>query len=331
MKKLIAKIVCLSLLALPLYTCKKESSDDKNALILLGIAAVANQNAEKTSVQVRSAVAGLTNSISSGIQGGVASNINFSVPKMEKNKLVAYVQERSGVVALRRKVQSFPTALSRDSGTCAANSCSATLSGTVNCTIGGSPSGQVTLDKMKVVYTSSVAAGGISFSMNMDGKAKMEKCASQSNDWFNFPSLSTSITTGDLTVSGDSKIEFVSLDVATQTATIKYVEKNTTNSANMQINGGAAQSVNVTQNVNLEVISKSTITENPTFSNNNFKFKASYVDVLTGTVSVSGIVGGGNVNVSRTYNNDKFTYDVACDIKIDTNNQVSGDCAITVK
>lgn len=319
------------MLAFQFYTCKKESSDDTSALLLLGIAMSANENAAKTSVQVRSAVAGLSNSISSGIQGGVATNFNFSVPKMEKNKLAAYVQKKSSVAVLKQKVQSFPTALTRDSGTCSANSCSATLSGTINCTIGGSPSGTVTLDKMKIVYTSGMGAGGMSFSMNMDGKAKMDKCASQSNDWFNFPSLTSSVTTGDLTVTGDSKIEFASADMAAQTMTINYVEKNTTSSANMAINGGAAQSVNVTQNVSLEVVSKPTITENPTFSNNNFKFKASYVDVLTGSVSVTGSVGGGNVSVSRTYNKDKFTYDVACDIKISTDNQLSGDCKITVK
>ncbi|MBM9500319.1 hypothetical protein JWG44_08670 [Leptospira sp. 201903071] len=325
------KIICLTILISQFYVCKEEKSDDISALLLLGIASSANENATKTSTQVRAAVSGLSNSISSSIQGGVATNFNFPIPKMEKNKLVAYVQKKSSIAVLQRGFQSFPTALSKESGTCNATSCSATLNGTVDCKIGGNNSGTATLDKMKVVYSASMGAGGMSFSMNMDGKVKMDKCASQSSDWFNYPSLTTSVSSGDITLTGDSKVEFASMDMATQTATIKYVEKNTTTSPNLAINGGSAQTVNVTQDVNIELNSKPTITEAPTFSNNNFKFKASYVDVVTGTVSVSGSVGGGSVNVSRTYNKDKFTYDVACDIKIDTDNKISGDCSVTVK
>lgn len=110
-------------------------------------------------------------------------------------------------------------------------------------------------------------------------------------------------------------------------ADITVKEASTTKSSNMQINGGAAQSVNVVQNVDLSVNSvASNITSEITSS--TVSFKASYVDTLTGTVSVTGSVGGGNVNVSRTYNKDKFTYDVDC--KIDITNG-SGNCNVTVK
>ncbi|TGK27734.1 hypothetical protein EHQ05_08060 [Leptospira yasudae] len=325
------KIVSITILTLQFFTCKEDKSDDKNALMLLGVVASANLNATKTSAQVRTAVSGISNSISTGIQGGVASNFHFKIPKIERKNLTAYIQSKSRLAALQSQVRSFPTSLTKESGTCNTTSCTATLNGTTDCTIGGSNSGTMTLDKMKVSYTANMSGAGLSFKMNMDGNLTMNKCASQSNDWFNFPGLTTSITTGDLNVSGDYNLEMVSMDMATNTSVIKYLEKYVTKSSNLAINGGAAQTVNVTSNVDMQITSKVTITENPTFSNSAFKFKAGYVDTLTGTVAVSGSVGGGNVSVSRTYNNDKFTYDVACDFKIDSESKMTGDCTVTVK
>ncbi|WP_167481776.1 hypothetical protein [Leptospira bouyouniensis] len=55
---------------------------------------------------------------------------------------------------------------------------------------------------------------------------------------------------------------------------------------------------------------------------------SSFTDTLTGTVSVPGNVSGGNVNVSRSFNKDKFTYDVDC--KIDITNG-TGNCNVTIK
>ncbi|MCZ8341514.1 MAG: hypothetical protein O9301_00640 [Leptospira sp.] len=336
--KFLVHLTVLSM-AISLTSCDKltgkKDSDDENAQLLLLGAFVANENANaaarKNAAQIRSATSAATTAITTQAQGG---SLTFNgLPLHDRQKTMAILSQRISSYNYQKNLRPnvIPTALSTPSGSCNTSSCNATLNGTENCSVGDTKSGTFSTTNLQVTLTitGNPMSGNLGFSGTMKGDLKMDKCQSRSPDYFNFPSMTTSITTGDLNYDGSNTqtLSNVSFTAEAFKADITVREKSTTISNNMQINGGAAQSVRVTQDVNL-VVNSVASNLSATSSDSEFSFKATYVDTLTGTVSVTGTVGSGNVNVSRTYNNDKFTYDVNCAFNI---NNGSGDCTITVK
>lgn len=326
-------------LALGFTSCDKltgrKNSDDQNAQLLLLGAYVSNENANaaarRNAAQIRSAISAATTTITTQAQNGTI--VFNGLPLHDRQKTMAILSQKISSYNYQKNLRPnvIPTALNTPSGSCNTAGCSATLSGTENCSAGDTKSGTFSTTNLQVTLTISgdPMTGNLGFSGTMKGDMKMDKCQSRSADYFNFPSMTSSITTGDINYDGSNTqtLSNVSFTAQSFSADITIKEKSTTVSNNLAINGGAAQSVNVTQDLNL-VVNSVASNLSATSSDTEFAFKASYVDTLTGTVSVSGTVGGGNVNVSRTYNKDKFTYDVDCKFSITSG---SGDCTVTVK
>lgn len=314
-------------------------SDDSDAnaaaALLLGYAALQQNNptASRNAAQVRGSVSAVSSSVSNAASGG---SVTFRhLPIGDRHKMLATLQKKLVQHNFDRKARPniLLTALSKSGGTCNSSGCATTLSGSENCKQGDTNSGTFTTTNLQVAFTFSgdPMNGDFGYSGTMKGDMKMNKCQSTTPDYFNFPSMTSSVTTGDINYDGSQTQTLANVSItgggtgSTMDITVK--ETSTTKSSNLAINGGAAQVVNVTQVVNLTVNSVAS-NISTTSSSSEFTFKASYVDTLTGTVAVTGTVGGGNVNVSRTYNKDKFTYDVDCKIKITDG---SGDCTVTVK
>lgn len=312
---------------------KKDNDDTKANALLLGLGYIASSTAaaNRSAAQVRGATSAAASTVTSQAQSG--SLTLKGLPIHDRHKMLAILQQRISNHHLQKSIRPniILTGFSTPTGSCNTSGCNATLSGTDNCSAGDTNSGTITTSNLQVNFTFSgdPMNGDLGYTGTMKGDMKMDKCQSRSPDYFNFPSMTSSITTGDINYDGSQTQTYAnaSMSASSFSADITVKETSTTKSSNMAINGGAAQTVNVTQSVNLTVNSvMSNMESNVTSS--TVTFKASYVDTLTGSVVVTGNVGGGNVNVSRTYDKDKFTYDVDCTINI-TNG--SGDCKITVK
>jgi hypothetical protein len=310
----------------------EDSDDDQTALaLLLGYSVVSTAAANRAAAQVRSATSAAASAVTSQAQSG--SLTLRGLPVHDRQRMLAVLHQRIAKNNFERSIRPnvMLTALITPTGSCTTTGCNATLSGTENCTPGDTNSGTMTTTNLQVTFTFSgdPMNGDLGYTGTMKGDMTMNKCSSRSPDYFNFPSMTSSVTTGDMNYDGTQTQTFAnaSMTATSFSADITVKETSTTKSSNLAINGGAAQVINVTQSVDLLVNSVGSNIES-TMSGSTFTFKASYVDTLTGTVAVTGSVGGGNVNVSRTYNNDKFTYDVACTINFDTG---AGDCTTTVK
>lgn len=330
----------LAALTLPTVSCnvidnllgKEESNDDETALaLLLGYSVVTTAAANRAAAEVRAATSAAASAVTTQAQSGT---LTFrGLPVHDRQRMMAVLHQRLVNQNFQRNIRPnvMLTALNTPSGSCNTAGCNATLSGTENCKPGDTNSGTFTTSNLQVVLTFSgnPMNGDLGYTGTMKGDMSMNKCQNTTADYFNFPSMTSSVTTGDINYDGSQTQTYAnaSMSGSSFSADITVKETSTTKSSNMAINGGAAQSVNVTQNVNLTVNSVASNMES-NVSGSEATFKASYVDTLTGTVSVVGTVGGGNVNVSRTYNNDKFTYDVSCKVNFQSG---AGDCTITVK
>lgn len=303
----------------------KNNNNDKNAAVAL--LALSNAGA-KAAAQVRGSTSAVSSSVSNAASGGSIAFRNL--PVRDRYRMMAAIHQ--GLV--RHNVSSTPvllTSLTHSGGSCNSTACNTTLSGTENCTQGDTNSGTFQTSNLQVGFTfsGSPMSGDLGYTGTMKGDLKMSKCASTTPDYFNFPSMTSSVTTGDINYDATvtQKLSNVSMGSGSFTADITVKESSTTKSSNMAINGGAAQSVNVTQNIDLTVHSVASNMSSSS-SSSSMTFSADYQDTLAGTVRVTGSVGGGNVSVSRTYNNDKFTYSVNCTINLTSG---SGDCTVTVK
>ncbi|PJD99962.1 MAG: hypothetical protein CK427_15110 [Leptospira sp.] len=327
--------ICLALLTLT--TCKKDKDEDDANFLLLGYlysSGQANAAATKAAGQVRGATAGVASAVSTAASN---NNVAFNgINTKSKHQLMASLHQKVSKFALDKKINNLviPTALSKvGGGTCNNSGCSATLSGSANCISGNANSGTFTTSNLQVAFSFSGSGGGLGYSGTMKGDLKLDKCQTLTADYFNFPSFTASISNGDINYDGTNTVRFENL-VSSGTglsADLTVKETSTTKSSNLSINGGQAQSVNIVSALDLTV---KTVSSNVTTSATatEYNFKATYNDTLTGKVAVTGSVGGGSVNVSRTYNGDKFTYDVNCKITFVGNSGIgAGDCTITNK
>ncbi|MGV3664713.1 MAG: hypothetical protein ACO1NV_01175 [Leptospira bouyouniensis] len=327
-------IIILVTLSLSVQNCdqilgKKDSDDTTNAAaLLLGYVATSTAAANRAAAEVRAATSAAASAVSNAASGG---NVTFKkLPLNNQHKMIEIFKEKSRILAYNKKlgINLIPTALSRvgGTGTCNATGCNATLTGSENCDSGSFSTSNL---QVSFSFTGDPMNGDLGFTGTMKGDMKMNKCGKSQIDYFNYPSMTSSVTTGNINYDGTQtfKQDNVTMSGSGGSADLTIKETSTTKSTDMVINGGATQSVNVTQNVNL-TINSVTSNQSANATASEFTFKASYADTVTGTVSVTGNVSGGNVNVSRSFNKDKFTYDVDC--KIDITNG-TGNCNVTIK
>jgi hypothetical protein len=329
----------IGFLLLGIFSCNKKNNNDENNanLLLLGYLSSqgeANKAATKAAGQIRGATSGVASAVSSAAS---SNSVAFNHLKFKnKHQLMATLHQKVSKYVLDKKLNSLviPTALSKvGGGTCNSSGCNATLSGSANCTNGNANSGTFATSNLQIAFSFTGSGGGLGFSGTMKGDLKLTKCQTLVSDYFNFPSLTASISNGDINYDGSNTLTLTNYAAVGSgfSADITVKEKSTTKSSNLSINNGAAQAVNITQDLDLTVKSVSS-NVTTSFTSDVYTFKANYNDTLTGKVGVTGTVGGGTVNVSRTYNADKFAYDVECKINYAGGGAGgSADCSITVK
>ncbi len=306
--------------SLTLVGCKAKDKDDDKAmgLALAAISVSMNAAGAKEASKVRGGVSAAASSVSSSASSGSVAFRLKGVPA-DRNQLMAAVLKETAAKRLERvtRTQVLPTTLNNDAdnGTCNATGCNATLNGTANCSSGG------TFEAINLKVGFSFPASN-SYSGTLKGGIKMNKCVATTQDWFNFPSLVASTTTGSITIDGSTTFTIVAITGSTMDLIYKEAYKVT--SSDLSVNGGAALAVDMTTAVDLKVKSTSSnVVTNSTST--TFSFSATYSDILTGAASVAGTVGGSPANVSRVFNGETFNYNVACTIDMNTG---AGDCVI---
>ena len=315
--------------------CKDNDNDDD--LLLAGALLLWSQNqsnaqATQTASSVRATVGGVATSLTTAAKN---SQIAFTLPGNLKDPkmIMALVHKKAlkKMLGSQFAPMSIPTALTSSNGTCNSTSCDATLNGTTNCTNGG------TLTMDNVAFKFSIPAGGVagsSYAVTMAGNLNLASCQNAGFDYMAFPNYVISSASGPLTIDGTSNYTVSSIVANGASGFIfDYSLKDgyTVNSTGLSIGGAAAVTIsNLVNNLDLTINS---VTSNYSYTSSatEVTFKGTYNDTVTGTVAVSGTVGGGNVNVSKTFSADKFTYDVDCTIKLSGDPISVGSCDITPK
>ncbi len=313
------KYLLFSILAIIAFSfCKEKKDNSQRDMSIAALGLLSGGQSTTTAAQVR----GSTSAVSSSISSSATNNqVGFLASPLDINKLMAKVHEAE----LRERFfknknpKSLATALAKDggAGTCDNTGCNATISGTGNCTSGGT----FTITSLSVNFTFSGSGSTFGYSATMNTAANkpivLNACASMTNDFLAFPNYVSSVATGDLTFSGTTGIQFNSSSTSGSTTTMNYTvsENNTINSTGgLTINGantGAISDLKTTTNLNLV-----SITSNVTFSTSGSitSFSATFNTTLTGTASTVGSIGGSAFSQSKTYNGETFNYSVSCTI-----------------
>lgn len=311
MKKIITFIILLGFLAIGSISCGKKDKDNNDALLLFYLLSNSGkQSSQQTqATQVSSAASAVVSGITSAATSGSISG-KFNPKKPEQ--MYALLNKRIQLELAKKRVPTFlPTALTKSSGSCTTTTCNAVLNGTANCSSGGT----FTLTNMTLAMTFS----SMTYSGTMSGAMSLSKCAATGTDYFDYPKLVGGTSSGDLTTSGTFGVSYSNLTGTTTSfsATVTFSDDNTINStAGLTINGkatGAIKDLKTKSNLTILVSGtniKSTTTTSGTTS--TFTYSGDYADTVTGTVSMSGTVGGSSVNQSKTYSAQKFTYKLNC-------------------
>lgn len=330
-------LIFLFLTTVLVPSCDSGSKDSEKALpLLLGYASsetaklqAANRSAAEASAAFQAAVGRVTFEAEQGILV-----YNNPIPKGAK-RLLALFPFHS--FSHRSKDPVFPivipTALSTPSRSCNTAQCAlsfsepTTIGGFEYCQSGNLNSGTFSPNGLRVflVFSGGTLTDDLGYTSQMEGKVNFDNCLKRSTDYLNYPNVTSSFVSGEMDYSGMSTQTFsnVSKSATSILADIVIQEDSTLVSSNFSSNGGPAQTINITQAIDLTIDSSIT-----NISQTASTFSASYVEVLTGSVNLSGTVGSTNVNISKTYSNTRFTYDVTCQVDFSTK---SGNCSITPK
>ncbi|TGN19389.1 hypothetical protein [Leptospira idonii] len=316
------------LVAIAIVTHCKPDKDDKtaeNLLILSYLSSNSQAAAASQSSQVRATVGAIASSINTAARG---NQVTFFFPKgtWTKERLMAFLNRKTlnYLISSELTPNIKPTALSASGGTCNSSGCNATLNGTTNCSSGGT----VTLTNMKVTFTFPKA---LSYESTLDGTATTDKCASYGADYYNYPKYVSAVSSGKLTIKGKTNVSVNDYTFAAGSnntiinTDFNYDENITVNSDALDI----GNSTTIALKDVISIVSLRTVGQQKDFStsnvNNVITVKVSVTEALTGTVSISGLVGGVAVNLSKTYAGDTFSYRYTCVINIA--NQI-GTCEI---
>lgn len=327
-------LVILSVAVLTLSGCNKKSKDNNDAIALLLLSSFGGQSTQqKQASQVSTTITAVAGSISSSTSSNsVTGNFELNNPK----KLFAMMNKQIIKKIIKNSNPFFMhTALSRDggAGTCNASGCNATLSGTANC----SSSGTYTLNSVAV--TMSFPASN-SYAATMSGPITLNNCGTFGTNYFDYPryisgnssgslvmNTSVGFTISNLVSSGD-----FAAGTGAQTGTFKYTENGTYNSTDgLTINEVATGPISNLKSVtNLTInsnVKNARIASTTSGSKTTFTISGDYATVLTGSVDVSGSIGGSSANQNKTYDNTAFNYSLSCTGTSESSN-FTFDCSV---
>lgn len=186
-------------------------------MLLLGYLANATAIANKNAAEVRAATSAAASAVTTQAQNGTI--VFNGLPLHDRQKMMAFLHQKISNHAINKKIRPniVLTALTTPSGSCNTSGCDATLSGTENCQPGDTNSGTFTTNnlKVKLTFSGNPMSGDLGFTGTMQGDMTMNKCQKTSPDYFNFPSMTSSVTTGDITYDGSQTQTFAN---ASQTA-----------------------------------------------------------------------------------------------------------------
>jgi hypothetical protein len=331
------KAYILSILSISLLvSCSKKEENNNNLLAALALAnassttAAAAASAKGLTVGGKVAVAakGAAGSVATSIQAGAVARL-MSHPEIQSK--MAYLQKKNKNFSLKNFSGSIPTALSKTSGTCTQTSCAAELSGSTDCVIDSAKIGSLKTTKLTVNNSYSMSALPFVQKNSLKGTIEMTKCGSRSTDYANFPNMVSTVTTGIVDTDFEETATLVSLtssaDFTTTDSNIKYVQKSTIKSANLQVGTETGIAVDLTTDISVEVVSKMTNMKT-TSSATSYAYSADYTDTIKGPITTKGTVAGGVFSQTKTWAGETVTYSVSCEMNTETG---AGDCKVTQK
>lgn len=234
-----------------------------------------------------------------------------------------------------KKSKFAPSSLATGTGgmTCTATSCDGTLNGTVACTSGG------TVKLTNVTTTISFPANpndpmNMGFDTTMKGQITLDKCASTSPNYLDYPNYLATIGTGTLTVDAKSGFKLNSFSYSGDSTSFN-MNMNVTMTENATVSSESLKVGTETISLkDLKTVFSATIDSKGTniqmsSSGSDATFKADYEDTLDGSFTTSGTVNGESVNTTLTYEKSKvYKYSVSCNFNMQTG---ASTCAVTMK
>lgn len=295
--------------------CEESSDDNTAALALAALAASAGGSGDTVAAaNVRTAASGSSSEIASQVSGGGISFNSFLPENRARLAQQMHAHGLKDVLAGR----AIPTVATVSGGSCNTTNCSGTVSGSINCTRGGT----ITFNNTQITVTGVAIVGtAFSFSSSIDGSMTAANCQILQPDWINFPGQRGVNMSGTFTMSGTSNfgVSNASNDGSTYNQTITVAEDYTVNSDSLAFDGAAGVAVNALRSQMSLTVQNTTSNIQTSTNGSVTTFSANYSDVITGTVSTSGTVGGASAATSRTFTGQTFNYSVTCTLDSSNN------------
>jgi hypothetical protein len=329
------------LVSFAIVGCKKEKKDNTTNLAALAILSQPRggltPQAAKNTGTARNSAASAIQSASRAARAGSVSFFNDTKQGHPDAKLFAQIHKLRLDKAFKKDKNSAnmigPKSLATSTGglTCTSTGCEGTMNGTVNCPSGG------TLKLTNVTTKISFAADPndpffLGFDSTMQGQITLNKCASSTPNYLDYPNYLAVVGSGTLTVNSKSIFKVNSLATPEQTTmnmNFNVNEESTVSSNDFKADANTTLKIeNLLAKLTLAVDSKATNLQF-TASESEYTFKGDYEDTLNGSFTTSGQVNGEAVNTSLTYDKSKiYKYSVSCKITFATE---ATDCTITMK
>ncbi len=301
--------------------CSSDSSDSMKAMLLLmNKPLTTEQKAGNLSV----GMSGISSTVSTAIGSGQVNPASIDI-LFDRSKTLALIHNKVFSNFLFKKIlpSAIPTLITYQSGdTCDTSSCTSTLNGDEDCTLGGTVS-------LSNVVTNMTFSPGPPLAINntMNGSFTFNNCSCRGTDFFNYPREPISVLTGALSYNGfrNSTMEIVDFTPTTTTGNATLSEDSTVTSSSLIINGNAVSGVNITTDIDISQNISQTNQQSNT-NGNIYTFSADVSDTVNGTAVMTGSLGDESINLNKTFNNETFNYSISC-----TFNMVdyTGDCIVS--
>ena len=317
--KMLAALTALTLL----NGCPSKKKDDNTALLLLGTLAVGAQNARSQTSAVRTLSAGVRSAVQTASSGGQITGL---LPGLaDPYRMLARMHEERLRRAFGARPAALPTALT-STGTCNASGCSGTLNGSTACPRGGT----LTLSNVIVSFT----FNGTNSNGSMNGKVTLDKCLTNATlDYMDYPAQVVANGSGSMTFDGTNSIAFTTFTISGTTLILDflYKENSTINSDGMTINDRPTGPISGLKSV-IDLRVNSRITNYVvTQTTDTYTVKADAQDSLTGSVNITGTVGGLPVAEVKDYSSTQFNYSYECTITGLGGSNIESNCTVTRK
>jgi hypothetical protein len=359
------KIFCSSLAFIFLFmNCRQEKKDNSltlAALFLLDSAtpkALSGTAAKNTGTVTASAAAAVSQVGTSVSAGNISYNL-FPQNKINSMEFLTSMRQREFSKLIKSlNIQSSSLATGTGGATCSGSTsssdgltCTGTINGTANCSYGGT----IKMVNLVTTYSNKItnqSAGASTNSTTAKGNVTLTNCGSQQTNFYDFPSLIATSSSGNITFDGKMVFNTTSYKQATSsssfnqaagtaTTTIATVDQEltvsrefTASSSDFSSKGTSLAFSGLTEKMNVTVVSKGTdLKIVATFSGNTASkivASANYEDTINGTITTTGTVGGQTINAGYNYDKSKvykYSYNCTFDVQTPANN----DCTITLK